>query len=1026
MARSTVHYADNKTNSILKALHNKLRPAGTPVQRVEYIIELLLLRIFEVKVKRDSDFKPIRELFGKDNDVLTFSDLRIFNNGDQVLIALNKKVFPFYGSILGKARGVYKNKNLPQKVQDQLVLIEEVFSNSSFSNNVKNGNLNEVLELVNDIDEERLLKTDLLGDAIESALSEQGGTKDVGLYRTPDHIRQMMVVMVDPDFRDTILDPACGTGGFLFDAFQYVMEKVGKDNKWPGDKSHKEIKQYLEKYLKHIETEMPSNNVANTFYRIGISGVEYLGMIRKMAAINLYIRGLNPANIEQGDSLELYNPNVEANGKSVVIANPPFGAKLDQPAYPNVWEEYPKTDSTTLFVKLMFNHLKNGGRCAVVVSEGFLTWDSEAAKEMRKLLLEEADLKAIISLPQGLFVSKGGQGAKTSILYFEKGEPTKNVWFYKITNDGYSMGVNRKEIPGCQIPEALELFTKYAKHGKVPPKTKNGFIILADWIKQIDPRLKERITVETTEQQKIKFNEKRLKEVEKLDVQLKNGKITEKEYKEKIWQFDNVVENNIQNEIAKRVEKAHSFSFNLQNYKSILSNDQIKKWQAAFKGIKIKNGANIDARYQELLSADSKTALQILASFNSESALEIDIAREYLSKAEKKDKKMQELEEILKEAQKYPKVPLSELLINLSEERKFTIDDEKVYFEPTIKTKTNEISVSNESKGEGLKVKKRILLKKGDLVVGLLHTQNGSFAICDQEYVSTGTFIPFEINTNEVDQKYLFHNLRTAFKNLGVEDATGRENYKVDDILSLQIPLPPLEVQQEIVEKIERQKAVIRGAENILHGWKADDSYFVGESKLVKDLVESKKFAVVDGPFGSSLKVSDYVESGIPVVMVNNIKANKFRLENLKYITKEKYEELKRSTVNKGDVLIAKVGATIGKACIFDSDFDYALITANVCKISFDKNKIIPKYAVYQINTDYVLSQIFADYKNTSKPMINLTNLNNIKLKTPSLKIQEDIVEHIDRETDGLEKVSELKKQAEERVNIILEEIWGK
>jgi len=290
MARSTVHYADNKTNSILKALHNKLRPAGTPVQRVEYIIELLLLRIFEVKVKRDSEFKPLRGLFGNDDSSLVFSDLLALT-GDQASVALNKKVFPFYGSILGKARDAYKNKNLPQKVQDQLVLIEEVFSNSSFSNNVKNGNLNEVLGLVSDIDEERLLKTDLLGDAIESALSEQGGTKDVGLYRTPDHIRQMMVVMADPDFRDTILDPACGTGGFLFDAFQYVMEKVGKDNKWPGDKSHKEIKQYLEKYLKHIETEMPSNNVANTFYRIGISGVEYLGMIRKNGGYQfIYLR----------------------------------------------------------------------------------------------------------------------------------------------------------------------------------------------------------------------------------------------------------------------------------------------------------------------------------------------------------------------------------------------------------------------------------------------------------------------------------------------------------------------------------------------------------------------------------------------------------------------------------------------------------------------------------------------------------------------------------------------------------------
>jgi len=1013
MARSTVHYADNKTNSILKALHNKLRPAGTPVQRVEYIIELLLLRIFEVKVKRDSEFKPLRDLFGKDNDALTFSDLRMFNNGDQVLVALNKKVFPFYGSILGKARGVYKNKNLPQKVQDQLVLIEEVFSNSSFSNNVKNGNLNEVLGLVSDIDEERLLKTDLLGDAIESALSEQGGTKDVGLYRTPDHIRQMMVVMVDPDFRDTILDPACGTGGFLFDAFQYVMEKVGKDNDWPGDKSHKEIKQYLDKYLKHIETEMPSSNVANTFYRIGISGVEYLGMIRKMAAINLYIRGLNPANIEQGDSLELYNPNVEANGKSVVIANPPFGAKLDQPAYPNVWEEYPKTDSTTLFVKLMFNHLKNGGRCAVVVSEGFLTWDSEAAKEMRKLLLEEANLKAIISLPQGLFVSKGGQGAKTSILYFEKGEPTKNVWFYKITNDGYSMGVNRKEIAGCQIPEALELFTKYVKHGKIPSKTKNSFIIPAEWIKQIDPRLKERIAIETTEQQKIKFNEKREKDIEKLDGQLKKGKITEKEYKEKIWQFDNVVENNIQNEIAKRIEKAHSYSFNLQNYKSILSDDQTKKWQAAFKGIKIKNGANIDVRYQELLKTDSKTALQILASFNSESALEMDIAREYLSKIDKKDKKMLELEEILKEAQKYPKIPLSELLVNLSEKRKFTIDDEKIYFEPTIKTKTNEISVSNESKGEGLKVKKRILLKKGDLVVGLLHTQNGSFAICDQEYVSTGTFIPFEINVNEVNPKYLFQNLRTAFENLGVEDATGRENYKVDDILSLKIPLPPLEIQKGIVEKIESQKAIIDGVDKICSSFSSDNFLdFSFKNVLIDSMV------AVDG---SPIKDLSNFQNEI-YVGGENIDRGTGILKNIKTV-KELGVKGPSYIFKNGHVVYSKVRPNLRKC--FYANFD-GICSSDIYPLKTNLKILDPRYLTMVLQSNYFSEQTQSFQEGRSgMPKINQDQLAQIKIPLPSLEIQKNIVAQSDKEMETLEKIREFKKQAKERINKILEEAWG-
>src|SRR3989339_1521097 len=1017
MARSTVHYADNKTNSILKALHNKLRPAGTPVQRVEYIIELLLLRIFEVKVKRDSEFKPLRDLFINNDNALVFSDLTPLN-GDQALIALNKKVFPFYGSILGKARGVYKNKNLPQKVQDQLVLIEEVFSNSSFSNNVKNGNLNEVLGLGSDIDEEGLLKTDLLGDAIESALSEQGGTKDVGLYRTPDHLRQMMVVMADPDFRDTILDPACGTGGFLFDAFQYVMEKVGKDNKWPGNKSHKEIKQYLEKYLKHIETEMPSNNVANTFYRIGISGVEYLGMIRKMAAINLYIRGLNPANIEQGDSLELYNPNAEANGKSVVIANPPFGAKLDQPAYPNVWEEYPKTDSTTLFVKLMFNHLKNGGRCAVVVSEGFLTWDSEAAKEMRKLLLEEANLKAIISLPQGLFVSKGGQGAKTSILYFEKGEPTKNVWFYKITNDGYSMGVNRKETPGCQIPEALELFTKYVKYGKTPPKTKNSFIIPVEWIKQIDPRLKGRIAAETTEQQKIKFNEKRGKEIGKLDEKLKKGKITEKEYKEKIFQFDNVVENNIQNEIARRVEKAHSYSFNLQNYKSILSDDQTKKWQAAFKGIKIKNGANIDARYQELLQADSKTALQILASFNFESALEMDIEREYLSKIEKKDKKMLELEEILKEAQKYSKASLGILL--KPKNNKIKIEKDKIYREITLKLYGKGIRERRTVKGEEISFNECYSLEEDDIVTSIHQFRNGCFVRIPKNfegYVVSKNFLVYEIDKNLINPKYLEY-IVTSNNQIKKYQAGSQGGatpiFPREDILKVEVPLPSLEIQQEIVEKIERQKGIVDGVDKILKEWQIE----IKESEEKKFLSEF----VDDSLYGISSKLK--TAGKYPVLRMSNLDImGNWHLDDLKYIDEPIADDRK---MNKGDFIFNRTNSIelVGKSAVVNFDFS-GTWAGYLIRLRL-KKELSPYYLRYL----FAQSKYKIYFSSIAKPSGGQANINAEQLLETKIdycppEIQKQIVAQLDKEMETLKRVRELKKQAEERIKKILEEVWG-
>ncbi len=256
MARSTVHYADNKTNNTLKKLHNKLRPAGTPVQRVEYIIELLLLRIFEAKLKHDPEFEQLRPLFRGENESLLFSSLATVPN-EQILATLNTDFFPFYATILSKARTVIKG-NPSIKVQDQLVLIEEVFSNSNFTNNVNSGNLQEVISLVGELDEERLLKTDLLGDAIESALSETGGTKDIGLYRTPDHIRQFMVGMVQPGFSDLIIDPACGTGGFLFDAFEYVMEGVTKEGDWPGNKAHPELAEWFKRHSAEKQEPMPS------------------------------------------------------------------------------------------------------------------------------------------------------------------------------------------------------------------------------------------------------------------------------------------------------------------------------------------------------------------------------------------------------------------------------------------------------------------------------------------------------------------------------------------------------------------------------------------------------------------------------------------------------------------------------------------------------------------------------------------------------------------------------------------------
>jgi type I restriction-modification system DNA methylase subunit len=839
MGRSTVPYADNKTNNALKTLHNKLRPAGTPVQRVEYIIELLLLRIFETKVKQDEDFKPLRELFSpkykwknpktgleESNQNRLFSYLTTISS-DKILTELNENFFPFYSIILTNARQVFKG-NLPQKVQDQLVLIEEVFSNSNFTNNVNSGNLGEVISIVaNDIAEVRLLKTDLLGDAIESALSETGGTKDVGLFRTPDHIRQFMTAMLEPTFEDVIFDPACGTGGFLFDAFEFVMRRVDPDLEWPGEKAHTELKSWFDEYFKFNQLDFPSIDQTTQFYRNGVTGIEYLGMIRKMASINFYVRGLNPANIELGDSLAKYRPFNDHESKSIILANPPFGAQRDQESYPDVWGEYSKESETTiLFVKLMFEHLKVGGRCAVVVSEGFNTWDQFSAKALRKMLLDEAQLKAVISLPQGLFVSKNGQGPKTSILIFEKGGKTDWTWFYKITNDGYTMGTNRKEQKGNQLIECLTLWHEYVKHGKQPPETKNQFCIPADWIKTLDPRIKEKIRTETRADMEVKGKIERDKKVAELDKKIKTKKTTEADKSLELKTFDQMLENRIQNEIAKRTDKAHNYSFNLANYKSTISDSQIVEWKEALKHIQQNGATTVEEVYKKLTNSKPESILPYLVKLNPNNAFEADIAREYLNNLDNdlitKYKELNLIKEILKSGAKYPMVKLKDYLIlneNKIKPSKFPNLNYKVL------GVSNEVGIFLNQKLQAEETSQSyFLVAKNEFCYNPYRINVGSIGFNTFEYENqliSGAYIVFGCKIAELHPLYLdlmFNHYK--FLEYVNERANGgvRMNFKFEDMEAWEIPLPVIEEQMNIITEIEKQKAIISVCQNTSFG----------------------------------------------------------------------------------------------------------------------------------------------------------------------------------------------------------------
>ena len=1045
MGRSTVHYADNQTNNILKALHNKLRPAGTPVQRVEYILELLLLRMFEVKLKREKEFIELRALFNEENahqDKL-FSHLLTLGS-EQILPTLNKDFFPFYAEILKHARSVLA-KNLNDSLIDQLVLIQEVFANSNFTNNVQSGNLHDIIGLIEQLDEACLLNSDLLGDAIESALSETGGTKDIGLFRTPDHIRHFMVGLVEPTIDDTLIDPACGTGGFLFNAYEYVLERIqapyrqdDEEPLFPSRKSHPELQAWFKKQLADNPYSMPTEQQTHHFYRSGIYGIEYLGMIRKMAAVNFYVRHLNPANLKQGDSLHLFNAE-HHESKTLVLANPPFGAERDKTAYANVWEDYAKESETTiLFVKMMLDYLAVGGRCAVVVSEGFLTWEQGSAKALRKMLLQENNLQAVIGLPQGVFVSKTGQGPKTSILLFSKGTPTQQVWFYNIENDGYSKGTNRAVIADCQLVEALSLYHDYVKHSKTPPETRRSFSLSVDWLNVVDPRIKAKIRTEVREKLTLKREEAREKLVARLNKKFNAAKtakpnstsevFTETLYQTEIVQFEQTWENKIQIEIAQAIDKAHSYSFNSSNYRSSLADNQLQAWDELVQHHQPdSNGHSLDQRYAALLESSLTDALQHIAQFDPKNAIEADIVREYVSNIEEKiaeHKEIYRIKEIFKSQNKFPIEKLFNLLVPKS--NKIKLDDKTIYKQVKIRLYGNGVELRGKQLGSDIKTDAQYTVNVGDFIMSKIDARNGAYGIIPEELdsaVVTSSFPYFEFQ-GDVNPKYLLYIIVQPYFYKKIEGmvsgATGRRSVDVIDFLEMGIPLPPIEVQQQIVEQIEQQQGIIEGAGKILQNIKFD----------LTDLENLPLEPIGNAIIATKNGWSPRCEGGnTKVLSLRCLKNGRIDIDEVK-LTDEYRIDIEKFYIQEGEFFYSRGNTkelVALSAIVYDVP-EKIVFPDLLTRVQFDINLILPEFAVILFNSKYGRNYFGSVPEGSSPTMVKVSQDYMQNFMVPLLgKIeeQENIITMYKKYLSRVTDISLIKLESEAQITKLINAIWA-
>lgn len=291
---------------------------------------------------------------------------------------------------------------------------------------------------------------DIRGDVYEYLLSKISTAGRNGQFRTPRHIIHMMVELMKPTPKETICDPACGTGGFLVGASDYLRETYRNDILMN--------KENRDHYMNHM------------FY-----GFDMDRTMLRIGAMNMMTHGVESPFIEYRDSLS--DQNIDTDKYSLILANPPFKGTLDADSVSASLLKVAKTKKTELlFLALFTRMLKIGGRCACIVPDGVLFGSSKAHKQIRKAIIEDNRLEAVISMPSGVF--KPYAGVSTGILIFTKTGHggTDKVWFYDMKADGYSLDDKRSPVKENDIPDIIERFNHLDKElGR--KRTEQSFLV---------------------------------------------------------------------------------------------------------------------------------------------------------------------------------------------------------------------------------------------------------------------------------------------------------------------------------------------------------------------------------------------------------------------------------------------------------------------------------------------------------------------------------------------------------------------
>ena len=396
---------------------------------------------------------------------------------------------------------------------------------------------------------------------------------------------------------------------------------------------------------------------------------------------------------------------------------------------------------------------------------------------------------------------------------------------------------------------------------------------------------------------------------------------------------------------------------------------------------------------------------------------------------------------------KYELSTLGNVLVNLTNERKFTLKDNEIYGEPTISSKTNEISVSRQDFGKIFKVKSRVKILKGDLVISKMHTQNGLFAFAKQEFASTTTFIPFKIRDELINPNFLYMLLKPTLARLAKFDSVKRETYKVDEILDLQIPLPLLEIQDKIIADLQEIENEIKTLQDKKVSVEKEIDDFIQKilgvdtnaqilNKTGVKIVQYKDLKLFD--YKSNALETNEVTSSYPQYKFSDFLTRK--LDKVKIVNGIEYKRVTVRTkaggltlrdkvygkdigtknqfkIKEGQFLISKIDARNGSFGIVGNELDNAIVTADFLNFEINRSIVNDKFLIMVLKTPFYVEKLSSlSSGTTGRKRINKQKLLEVNILLPTVIEQDKLIEKLNNLDRKIESLSSELKKAKEKV----------